>query len=149
MKYKNTIFAITIYLLTSFLFAGGGHTHHKHKMIEANNPHTTLNVEINEDMKSGYNLVIHTTHFEFSPMTVNQENHGDQGHAHIFINGEKYRQYSPYFHLSSKLLQDGVNEIKVTLNANDHSDLMVNGVPLAQTVRLVNKKHEKSMSHKH
>ena len=48
----------------------------------------------------------------------------------------KYRQYSPYFHLSNNLLQKGENEIKVTLNSNDHSHLMVKGMPLSVEVEL-------------
>ena len=136
--------------LMNFAWAGSNHDHH-HQMIEAVSPYPTLEVEILEDAMSGYNLIINTTNFTFAPLNVNQANNGNEGHAHIYINNVKFRQYSPYFHLSNHLLREGLNEITVTLNANDHSHLMVNGNPLEEKLEVmaIKDKSKKKDNHHH
>ena len=125
------ILSICIFVLfSSISFADDKHSH-KHARIEATAPYPTLDVKLMKDAKDGYNLIIQTTNFTFAPEKVNLANNGNEGHAHIYINDVKYRQYSPYFHLSNNLLQKGENEIKVTLNSNDHSHLMVKGMPFS------------------
>ena len=104
---------ITLFILSSTLSSADDDHGHKHKMAEANAPFPTLDVELIKDTKDGYNLIIQTTNFKFAPESVNQTNNGNEGHAHIYINDVKYRQYSPYFHLSNNLLEKGENEIKL------------------------------------
>jgi len=146
------ILSICIFVLfLSISFADDKHSH-KHAMMEATAPYPTLDVKLMKDAKDGYNLIIQTTNFTFAPEKVNLANNGNEGHAHIYINDVKYRQYSPYFHLSNNLLRKGENEIKVTLNSNDHSHLMVKGMPLSIEVELKRDgsyKVEKDHKHKH
>ncbi len=74
----------------------------------------------------GWNLNIETTNFTFAPETVNQESSPNQGHAHLYINGEKItRIYSNWYHLPE--LPKGDNEIKITINTNLHEDLIYQG----------------------
>ena len=81
---------------------------------------------------------------------MNLANNGNEGHAHIYVNDVKYRHYSPYFHLSNNLLKKGENEIKVTLNSNDHSHLMANGMPLTFEIELMaDVKYKMKKGHKH
>jgi len=145
---KNIILFFTLIFFSIASFADDDHSH-KHKMLEANVPYPTLDFEINQDAKDGYNLVIKTTNFKFTPENVNKANNGNEGHAHIYINDVKYRQYSPYFHLSNNLLKKGKNEIKVTLNSNDHSHLTVEGTPLDQVIELMADGKYKKKDHKH
>ena len=134
---KNFYILIMVLLFNNISLASDDHNHgHKHKMIEASTPFPTLNVTLEKDAMSGYNLFILTTNFEFAPENVNQKNNGNEGHAHIYINGQKFRQYSPYFHISGKLLKEGDNEIKVTLNSNDHSHFTVNKKPLTEVSKI-------------
>ena len=144
----HRLFITLLFVLSSTLsFADDDH---KHKMVEANAPYPTLDVELIKDTKDGYNLIIQTTNFKFAPESVNQANNGNEGHAHIYINDVKYRQYSPYFHLSNNLLEKGENEIKVTLNANDHGHLMANGMPLTYEIELeADGKYKMKKGHKH
>ena len=52
-----------------------------------------------------------------------------EGHAHVYVDGEKAaRIYGPWFHLGA--LPPGEVTLGVTLNANDHSLLAVSGRPL-------------------
>ena len=143
-KLLITLFTLLFTSLTSHVYADGKHDH-QHSVIEAVAPYPTLDVEVLPDAKSGFNLVIKTTNFTFTPLNVNQANNGNEGHAHIYINDVKYRQYSPYFHLSNDLLQEGENEIRVTLNSNDHSELAINNSPIAVQIEVM-AMHGKSMS---
>jgi len=143
------LLTIAVFLFANISFAGDGHSH-KHQMLEANSPYPTLDVELIKDAKDGYNLIIHTSNFHFAPENVNLANNGNEGHAHIYVNDVKYRQYSPYFHLSNNLLKKGENEIKVTLNSNDHSHLMANGMPLTFEIELMaDGKYKMKKGHTH
>lgn len=108
--------------------AGG----HDHKMIEAAAPVPTLAITLHLDGPQSRNLEITTTNFTFDPIGVNGENVDGNGHAHIYLNGVKLpRTYAPWVHLSA--LPKGTHELRVTLNANDHSHLAANGVPIEAT----------------
>ena len=146
---KKSLLIITFILFSNISFADDNHGHN-HKTIEANTPYPTLNVKLMKDTKDGYNLIIQTTNFKFAPEKVNQANNGNEGHAHIYINDVKYRQYSPYFHLSNNLLKKGENEIKVTLNSNDHSNFTANGIPLTFKIELMaDGSYKMKQDHKH
>lgn len=91
----------------------------------------TLSVEVYPDAKSGYNIKLITENFIFTPERVNTENIENQGHAHIYINNEKVaRVYSEWFHIDNHHLSTDINELRVTLNANDHSEWSLDGEPL-------------------
>lgn len=80
------------------------------------------------DTKSGYNLRLMTSNFTFSPEAVGGENIDKQGHAHIYVNDVKIaRVYSEWVHVPTEVLVSGNNTVRVTLNANDHSQWEING----------------------
>ena len=107
---------------------------HHHKMYHATKPYPEIELKVQKDVMDGFNLVIVTRNFQFAPKRVNQANSVNEGHAHIYINEEKIRQYSPYFHLSNKLLRKGDNKIRVSLHANDHSHFVVNMEKIEKTI---------------
>jgi len=81
---------------------------------------------VEEDAKSGYNIKIITTDFTFAPEKVNGENVVGEGHAHLYVDGEKIgRVYSEYYHYNGNF--EGTKTFRVTLNANNHSDYAVEG----------------------
>ncbi|MGI9352581.1 MAG: hypothetical protein ACR2O3_13540 [Rhizobiaceae bacterium] len=83
-----------------------------------------LNIVVIPDPKSGWNLKIDTGNFRFAPEKASTPHVSGEGHAHIYINGEKVaRHYSNWFHIAS--LPEGENTITVSLNANDHRQLAV------------------------
>lgn len=87
---------------------------------------------VTEDKKSGYNIKVLATDFVFTPENVNGENVMGEGHAHLYIDGEKVaRLYSPYYHWDGSF--EGTKEFKVTLNANDHSEYAVDGESIVAT----------------
>lgn len=94
---------------------------HDHALYEHEDHDTlpTLSLHVKQDKKSGWNLELETTNFTFAPEDANKENELGHGHAHLYINGEKIaRLYSPYYHIADLHSDD---EVRVTLNANDHS----------------------------
>ena len=105
-------------------------------LAEAGMPAPAITLTLSEDGPQSRNLHIGVTDFTFDPQGVNGPHVPGRGHAHVYVNGVKIaRTYSPWFHLSA--LPTGESEIRVTLNANDHSQLATDGVPIEATTRLI------------
>lgn len=116
---------------------GGDHTGMDHsKLTEAGSPTPNMTLMLHPDGVQSRNLHIGVSDFAFAPEAVNGTHVPGQGHAHIYVNGIKIaRAYGPWFHLSA--LPKGEHEIRVTLNANDHSQLALDDVPVEATAKLV------------
>ena len=94
-----------------------------------------LGIAIHKDPVSGWNLELITENFEFDPQAAGSAPVSGKGHAHLYINGvKKARIYSNWFHIES--LPKGKNEIEVTLNANNHATLTVDGIPVSAVTEI-------------
>ena len=88
------------------------HTHlagHDHAPIELdpNNPIPTLEISGHIDQVSGFNLKLETTNFELSGEKVNTRHEVGYGHAHVYINDEKFaRVYSAWHYIPGDTLPD-------------------------------------------
>ncbi|MBP9757214.1 MAG: peptidoglycan-binding protein [Candidatus Pacebacteria bacterium] len=94
---------------------------------------------LHPDSMSGYNVEIVPVNFAFAPQHVNGAIAPNEGHAHLMINGKKIaRVYGAWFHVGKEYFSTGQNEVLVTLNANDHSELSVDGsrIEAHQTVTI-------------
>ena len=110
---------------------------HSHGMIEVNEnrPIPTVAISAMKDTKDGYNLLITTENYNFTPEAIAQDSVQREGHAHLYVNGTKVaRLYGNWFHLPNSELDDGENVIQVTLNANDHRDWVVDGATISSSV---------------
>jgi hypothetical protein len=97
----------------------------------------TLSLQATRDPASGWNLHIMTGNFTFAPQSASGEHVPGEGHAHVHVNGVKAgRYYGPWVHLDG--LPAGTLAIEVTLTANDHRPLAVDGVPLTASVIVEN-----------
>ena len=77
VKFMKNFVLISIFIfLTNILNASENHDHdhdsnhkheHKHKMIKAEKPYPTLSFELFVDKMDGFNLIINTSNFIFSP----------------------------------------------------------------------------------
>lgn len=94
----------------------------------------SVSLEVFSDNVSGHNLRIATQGFRFAPENAGGAHAPGEGHAHLYVNGVKTRVYSEWFHLDG--LGPGTHELRVTLNANDHSPYAAGGVMLEDSLSL-------------
>ena len=108
----------------------------------------SIALETDVDDDGGVNVRILTDNWVWSPENVNGEHIAGEGHAHIYADGVKLnRVYGHRYHISG--LEAGEREIRVTLNANSHNELTVNGEPLeaALTVNVPSTAHAHVAAH--
>ncbi len=123
------------------------HQGHTHEMMEISpgQPAPTVDLIVHPDAKKGWNLQAKVSNFRFAPENVNQAAKPGEGHGHIYVNGKKIaRIYNSWYHLES--LPPGKNSVTVSLNANNHAALAINGKPIQDTEMIevsgnTNKKH--------
>lgn len=122
------------------------HTHdddhtdgHKHAALEAEKP-IGVAIDVSIEDEGGVNLNIMTQGLVWAPENVNEDHIPGEGHAHLYVDGVKTRIYTPYFHIPG--LEAGVHHIRVTLNANTHDDMYVNGFPVEAVATVVVSEHE-------
>jgi hypothetical protein len=111
---------------------GSGHHHGSIDVSGAVNI-PSIQLVVHEDPVSGWNLELMTENFTFAPERVNSESTINEGHAHLYINGEKVmRIYSHWHHLPE--LEPGINTVRITLNTNGHDELVNQGEVVASSV---------------
>ena len=82
-------------------------------------------------------MILNTERFTFSVDSVNAEHVANEGHGHIYINGQRHsRIYGNAVHLPA--LPKGETSISVTLHGNNHAPYTVNGETVADTVIVSN-----------
>ncbi|MEO3413036.1 hypothetical protein AAFO92_00125 [Roseovarius sp. CAU 1744] len=105
---------------------------HKHSAatnLPADSDTPSVAIQMIKDPMTGWNLRVTPHNFRFAPENASSADMRGEGHAHVYINGEKLgRLYANWIHLPS--LPEGDVEVKVSLNGNSHSPLMVEGVPV-------------------
>jgi hypothetical protein len=113
---------------------GHGHKHHAHEAVEVVDLTKAPTVQLiaEKDLKSGWNITIVTTNFAFAPDKVNTAHTEGEGHAHLYVDGQKQRIYCPFIHLDG--LKPGRHTLRVTLNGNDHREYAVKGQNVEDTV---------------
>ena len=111
--------------------------HSQHPLIEVDEaePTPSMRIHMDADSMDGFNIFLETQNFRFTPQSVDTLPVANEGHAHLYVNGEKVaRMYSPWHHLSRKLLRDGINRLEVEFSTNDHSVWALAGVPIGADV---------------
>ncbi|MBB5517160.1 hypothetical protein FHS89_003207 [Rubricella aquisinus] len=104
------------------------HVHATQEVDPDSPPEVTL--AVSEDALSGWNVIVSTRSLVFAPEMINEDNVQQHGHAHLDVHDPKIaRLYGPAFHIAD--LPEGRNSKSVSLNANDHSDLVLSGQPIA------------------
>lgn len=84
----------------------------------------------------GYNLRVQTLNFIFTPQNIDREPIPGEGHAHLYVDGVKIaRLYGEWHHLAA--LPADAEVLTVSLYANDHSPFTVDGLPVSDSLHLV------------
>lgn len=113
---------------------------HDHPLLNVptDAPIPTVTHLVFPDAMDGYNFQIITQNFTFTPAAINSTPVANEGHAHLYVNGQKIsRIYGNWVHLPASLLVDGPNAVSITLNANDHSEWAVDGAAISSTVIVI------------
>ncbi|MGN1400580.1 MAG: hypothetical protein ACI4XL_03685 [Bacillus sp. (in: firmicutes)] len=101
----------------------------KHETNEIPEGHRVPAVDgkVMEDPSGSLLLEVETENFTFMPKKAGvDEKSVNEGHAHIYVNGEKKgRLYGRYYDLGE--LEPGKWQIKVTLNSHNHGTLSHKG----------------------
>lgn len=111
------------------------HTHMNGEAIDIpeGKVHPTIELTVHEDPKMGWNFQVAVDNFTFSPQNASLENVLGEGHAHIYIDGDKLgRLYTEWFHIAA--LEPGTHEIRVSLNGNNHAPYYYAGMPVEAMV---------------
>ena len=84
----------------------------------------------------GYNVRVQTLNFTFTPQNIDMDPVPGEGHAHLYVDGLKIaRLYGEWYHLGA--LPADAEVLTVSLYANDHSPFTVDGVPVSDSLLLV------------
>ena len=103
----------------------GGHGSMSHEPLASDVP-VGLELTAQADDSGGVSVHIMAHNWTWAPENVNGPHVPGEGHAHIYVDGEKVnRVYGPNYYLQG--LSEGEHHISVTLNANTHNDLLVDG----------------------
>ena len=102
--------------------------HPDSETLEAENPiHVCLSLE--SDPLGGANLFVQIQGIDFSPQNAGLKHIPGEGHAHIYVNDVNVsRLYGNAFQLGK--LAEGISEVRVTLNSNNHQTYTRNGQPV-------------------
>ena len=108
--------------------------------------HVSVKVGAVAEDEGGVNLFFLTRGWTWSPENVGNPHVPGEGHAHIYVDGVKVgRAYGPYHYLSG--LESGERHIRVTLNSNDHSDLIFEGQPVEASTMVTVARHDHDHTH--
>ena len=108
---------------------GHSHSHGDDEVIEAASPAPAVELTVNEDPKSGWNLAVEVENFELTPEDEGSDPVDGQGHFHLYVDGVKVgRLYGTDWHLPK--LTEGSHEITVEVSANNHLPYAVDGEPI-------------------
>ena len=107
---------------------------HGHALIEAESP-MSVSLTLEPDTATGANLYVETGGFTFAPRNSGGEHVEGEGHAHVYVNGVKIgRLYGEAMNLGK--LAEGMNEVRVSLNSNNHAGYTWNGEPVEATATI-------------
>ncbi|MGK7891625.1 MAG: hypothetical protein AB4042_20030 [Leptolyngbyaceae cyanobacterium] len=112
---------------------GNGSHHHGAIAVTDADRVPQVMLVVQPDARRGWNVQVQTENFIFAPERVNQENRPNEGHAHLYVDGQKVaRLYGNWYHLGN--LEPGIREIRVSLHANGHEAWSYEGEAIAHSV---------------
>ena len=131
-KTRILLTAILVAVILAACGDEGAHTHSGFEIPEGEAV-PTIKVVATEDPVSGWNLQLITSDFTFSPERAGREFVLGEGHAHLYVDGEKRdRLYGPWYHLDN--LAPGEHTIEVTLNGNNHAVYQSDGRSISDEI---------------
>lgn len=94
-----------------------------------------VTIEILKDAHSGWNVKLTTENFTFTPENASGSHDDNEGHAHLYIDGEKVaRMYGQWYHIEK--LSPGEHTVRATLNTNHHKYYAVDDELVDHTITI-------------
>ncbi len=104
------------------------HNHARTVSLASGPDAPSVAIQLHKDPMAGWNLQVTPQNFRFAPQHASAADADGEGHAHVYVNGEKLaRLYARWMHIPAL---PGGAEVKVSLNTNSHSALLVGGQPV-------------------
>lgn len=136
---KSLIFLI---LASSAVFSLGATNQiheHKSKDIGEGTPIPKIEIHVVKDPIDGVNVHVSVQNYTLNaPSSGEVETDDDgilQGHAHVFVNAQKRQSlYGTDIHIPQAWLQDGVNQIAISLNSHNHENWVSEGHNIMSSV---------------
>lgn len=122
-------------IMAEVTFAVPAHEHDDHGHDEASpvefvGDTPTIELEVVDDPKSGWNAFLTLDGMTLSPEHASGDHVDGEGHLHIYADGQKIgRLYGPATHIGA--LPDGEVEITVVAYTNDHRPYQADGQPIS------------------
>ncbi|EPJ48098.1 MAG: hypothetical protein OFPII_07720 [Osedax symbiont Rs1] len=142
LSYKQKFLTCSLLVLLSTPVLAMKVHQHMSQEISVGSLIPTLVLKAKVDAVSGLNLILNTQKIIIGyPRENIQAEYIDgklllNGHAHLFINGNKIQRiYGAYVHVPNSLLKEGDNLLQVTLNSHRHENILVNGKIISSTVK--------------
>ena len=129
---------------------GDDHGDHAHGDLEYDGDTVpTVELVVEEDPMSGWNVFAAVSDdYTFAPESASTEHVAGEGHAHVYVDEEKLgRVYGESLHIAK--LEPGTHTITYALSANDHSEYVVDGEPLAAEVTVEVPESDDAGGHSH
>lgn len=114
-----------------------GHSHSKTRAVPADAPRPSLSVTAQPQSadRSTWLITIAPKNFRFIPLTQNIPSSVQEGHAHVYLNGQKLgRTHTTTYELQS--IPKGTHQVRVVLSTNGHEEITVQGQPVSGTVTI-------------
>ena len=134
-------FGINFHVFASESMGIGDHMGDDHngtdapELVESESP-LSVAITAEPDAHGGVSVSIMTVGFRFAPELVDHAHTEGVGHAHIYVDGEKLaRVFEPNYQIDD--LTPGDHEIRVSLNSNNHGELVYDGKKLEATATVI------------
>lgn len=103
--------------------------------IEEGEAHPTIALVVSEDPMAGWNVLVETTNFTFSPRNAGGHDVAGEGYGLIYVDGvQSGRLYTNWFHIAS--LTPGSHELRVALNGNSQAPYSYAGAPIEAAIAI-------------
>lgn len=124
---------------------------HQHSALEipADAPVPRIEIQVERDPMDGLNVLLKIENYLMNSPLDQIENPGVlQGHAHVFVNGQKkQRLYGSAIHIPQTWLKKGVNQIAISLNSHAHENWTKDGKSVVGSVFVDQSKEELVLHH--
>ena len=121
--------SLLLVLMPNSAFASKEIHEHKSRVIEEGVPIPKIELKIFRDAMDGVNVHVKVKNYVLNAPDMATSLTGLspegllQGHAHVFVNAQKRRRlYGSDIHIPQSWLQEGVNQIAISLNSHEHEN---------------------------